>query len=252
MGLSAVADFFIAFVVVLIIVVAGWIIYTHLRARRLGLPPPTLSSYNPFSQSRSSYTGPLPAPGGLVGWVNDRIRAFKNRNSRVAGGAYEESLSSNVRGRGANRGFGPLDPDDAWDARVGTEADAYGPGSHYEEQELGLHHGAETAYGGGGLAPHGVAPLDYEEHRGRSRSREPEPYIGRSQAGLNRRYDEEIGVTGKNPFDDDQAEPSNVSLRGVSPRPIETAAPPKEEHAKDGSDTVESSAERQSMFKEDM
>ncbi len=148
-----------------------------------------------------------------------------------------------MRGRASNRGFGPLDPDEAWDARVGTEADAYGPGGYYEEQELGLHRP-------GGLAPTpGVAPAGYGEGaRGRSLSREPEPYIGGSQAGLDRRYDEEVGK-GKqpaNPFDD-SAEPSNVSLRGVSPRPIDTSL-----KGHKSQDSADSPTERRSMFRENM
>jgi hypothetical protein len=147
-----------------------------------------------------------------------------------------------VRGRASNRGFGPLDPDDAWDARVGTEADSYGPGGYYEEQELGLHRP-------GGLASTpGMAPPVYGEGaRGRSLSREPEPYVGGSQAGLDRTYEE----TGKgkqpaNPFDD-SAEPSNVSLRGVSPRPIDTSLRGHKSH-----DSADSPTERRSMFRENM
>jgi hypothetical protein len=187
-----------------------------------------------------------------VGWVNDKVRAFRNRGNRSAGGAYEEPLSSNVRGRANNRGFGPLDPDDAWDARVGTEADAYGPGGYYEEQELGLHGGGGGGGGASaGLAPTpGMAPPGYGEgSRGRSLSREPEPYIGGSQAGFDRRYDEEMGKGKKpatNPFDD-TAEPSNVSLRGVSPRPIDTSKGHRKQDSLEDSPT-----ERRSMFRENM
>ncbi len=239
--ISGLGAFFIIVAFVLVAGTAGWIIYTHLRARRLGLPQPTLSSYNPFRGSER-YGAPGPARGGVVGWVNDKVRAFKNRNNRSAGGAYEEPLSSNVRGRASNRGFGPLDPDDAWDARVGTEADAYGPGGYYEEQELGLHNDR-----GIGLAPTpGMAPPGYGEgSRGRSVSREPEPYIGGSQAGLDRRYEEETGRKPQNPFDD-SAEPSNVSLRGVSPRPIDTSKGHKPQ------DSLDSPTERRSMFRENM
>jgi hypothetical protein len=242
-GLGA---FFIIVAFLLVAALAGWIIYTHLRARRLGLPQPTLSSYNPF-QGSERYGAPGPAPGGIVGWVNDKVRAFRNRNNRSAGGAYEEPLSSNVRGRASNRGFGPLDPDEAWDTRVGTEADAYGPGGYYEEQELGLHRPD-------GLAPTpGMAPPGYGEGaRGRSLSREPEPYIGGSQAGLDRRYDEETGKgkakAAANPFDD-SAEPSNVSLRGVSPRPIDTLNTSLGHKPQDSAD---SPTERRSMFRENM
>lgn len=242
--ISGVAAFFIIIAIVLVASVAAWIIYTHLRARRLGLPQPTLSSYNPFNNSSSQrYGAPTPAPGGIVGWVNDKVRSFKNRNNRSAGGAYEEPLSSNVRGRASNRGFGPLDPDDAWDARVGTEADAYGPGGYYEEQELGLHPGSGVA------ATPGAAPPAYGEDRGRALSREPEPYIGGSQAGLDRRYDEEMGVPKPttNPFDD-TAEPSNSSLRGVSPRPVIDTS---KGHVK-SQDSIDSPTERRSMFRENM
>jgi hypothetical protein len=247
MGVGTAGVIILILIFSVIIVISSWIIFVHLRARRLGLPQPTLSSYNPFAHSSSSY-GVRPAPGGIVGWVNDKIRTFKNRNNRVAGGAYEEPLSSNVRGRAANRGFGPLDPDEAWDARVGTEADAYGPGGYYEEQELGLTHNEDTSYA---------------QERGRARSREPglpEPYIGGSKGGLDRRYDEEMGMGGtgaaakrpmQNPFDDDAAEPSAVSLRGVSPRPMDAAGGTGKGHAKKDS-TGDSPTERRSMFQENM
>ncbi|KAH7386582.1 hypothetical protein BKA64DRAFT_146825 [Cadophora sp. MPI-SDFR-AT-0126] len=239
---SGLGAFFIIVAFVLIASCAAWVIYTHLRARRLGLPQPTLSSYNPF-HSADRYGAPSPARGGVIGWVNDKVAAFKNRGNRSAGGAYEEPLSSNVRGRASNRGFGPLDPDEAWDARVGTEADAYGPGGYYEEQELGLHNER-----GAGLA----APGYGEGSRGRSLSREPEPYIGGSQAGLDRRYDEEMGRKPvQNPFDDDVAEVTgNSSLRGVSPRPIETGMGSGQGHKTQ--DSIDSPTERRSMFRENM
>lgn len=51
------------------------------------------------------------------------------------------------------------------------------------------------------------------------------------------------GRAGKNPFDDDAAEPSNLSLRGVSPRPMEG------EHHGKGSG-ADSPTERRSVFTE--
>ncbi len=166
---------------------------------------------------------------------------FSKGNNRSAGGSYEEPLSSNVRGRANHRGFGPLDPDEAWDARVGTEADAYGPGGYYEEQELGLHGS------GPGLAPTpGAVPPGYGDDRGRSRSRDPEPYIGGSQAGLDRRYDEEMGrKPAVNPFDD-AAESSNISLRGVSPRPMNVGMGHKAQNSLDDTN------ERRSIFRENV
>ena len=129
------------------------------------------------------------------------MRKFKNRNNRSAAGAYEQSGQ-----RGGPRGFGPLDPDEAWDTRVGNEADAYG---YYEEQELGGHSntgypGASGGAGGGysmNLASTpGVPDEEPTDGRGRKTSRSPGPVAG-----------------GRNPFDDD----AEASLRGVSPRPMD-------------------------------
>ena len=233
-----VAVFFII-VAFIILCVAAWIVYTHIRARRLGLPQPTLSSYNPFNSSSSNpYGGPSPAPGGIIGWFNDKIRGFRNRNNRSAGGAYEENLGSNIRsGRGTTRGFGPLDPDEAWDAHVGTEADGYGPHGYEEEHELGLHHPS-------GIAPTPIgAPPGYEEERGRAVTRAPEPHTG-----LHTGYDEAGSRPSQNPFDD-SAEPSNVSLRGVSPRPVADSR--SQGHLK-GQESLDSQTERRSLFREEM
>lgn len=173
----------------------------------------------------SSYGPPQPAPGGVVGWFNDKFRGIKNRNNRTAAGAYEQSGSGAAR---PNRGFGPLDPDEAWDSRVGHEADAYaGPGGYYEEQELGLtpRNPGVGPYGGSSYQMNlpqepGEAPR-YEEERGRTRSRSP-------------------GLTA-NPFAD-SAEPSNMSLRGVSPRPMDNQGGKKDD----------AQAKRSSLFREDV
>lgn len=131
---------------------------------------------------------------------------------------------------------------------MGAEADTYGPGGYYEEQELGLHNNDNTGYAGasgGGSYPMnlaampGAAPAGYtggeHEERGRSRGRSPD----------------HLGVSGSrgNPFDDD-AEPSNISLRGVSPRPIDTGA--ANAAAKSGQKDKDSPTERRSVFREDM
>lgn len=86
-----------------------------------------------------------------------------------------------------------------------------------------------------------------DEHRGRS----PYPRSG----GLNAPSDRPSAATSReaahhNPFDDAAAEPSNLSLRGVSPRPIDThaaAAAPGATH-----DSPTSGAERRSIFREDI
>ncbi|KAK3353610.1 hypothetical protein B0T25DRAFT_217802 [Lasiosphaeria hispida] len=248
----------VVFLVLFLLLVAagvGWVFFTRIRAQRLGLPPPALTSYIPFLKSSSSaspYGPPQPAPGGIVGWINDRIRMFKNRNNRTAAGAYEGAGSTGAGatagGRASHRGFGPLDPDEAWDSRVGHEADGYGgPGGYYEEQELGLatpHHGGDTSYGGGGgsyqmnlAATPAAAPTGYgadeDDRRGRPRSRSPGLVAPRGQ---------------QNPFDD-HAEPSNLSLRGVSPRPIDTVAAKGQQGA--GKDD-DSPTERRSIFRENV
>lgn len=122
------------------------------------------------------------------------------RNTRTSAGAYE-ATSLGQRRRG---GFDPLDPDEAWDTRVGNEADYGVPGSRagpytsYDEQETGLRDPGSGPYGGGG----------YGEERSRSRQRE-----------LDQRYDEETGRAPKaNPFGDGA---ERNELRGVSPRPVE-------------------------------
>ncbi|KAM7220932.1 hypothetical protein V8F06_003656 [Rhypophila decipiens] len=212
----------IALVIFLLLIggAVGWIVFTR-------LPPPSLKSYIPFlgSSSEPSYGLPQPRAGGVVGWFSDRIRSLKN--NRTAAGAYEGQAPGGAAGR---RGFGPLDPDEAWDTRVGHEADGYGPSGYYEEQELGLASHNDTSYGGSGgggsypmnlAATPGQAPAGFggHEERGRPRSRGP-------GAG---------GGLAPNPFDDD-AEPSNISMRGVSPRPIDTAVltPPTTERPKTG------------------
>ncbi|KAK3307545.1 uncharacterized protein B0T15DRAFT_493019 [Chaetomium strumarium] len=227
----------LAIVLLLIVAGAAWVIFTRVRASRLGLPPPPLKSYIPFLGSSSSFSSsaaygtPTPAPGGLVGWINDRIRLMRyGRNTRTAAGAYEGAGSSSSYNAGyasttttttTTRGFEHLDPDDAWDSRVG----GYNP--YEEERELGLvgsHHPpvAAAAAGGGQLGrderPDGEGyqmnlPIEpeeeEEERRGRTRSRSPAPAAAPTQRGK-----------ANNPFDDD-AEPSNLSLRGVSPRPMD-------------------------------
>ncbi|TKA71836.1 hypothetical protein B0A55_06803 [Friedmanniomyces simplex] len=262
------------FLVILILLVVGggggYTLYTHYRARRLGLPPPSL---NPFSQRRrgetggSTYRAPAPAPGGIQGWLSNKWHSL--RNQRTAGGAYESTGyggGEGERGGGSGttnrdrRGFGPLDPDEAWSAHVDNEA-----GGYYEEQELGLQDPAQGPYGGrgygGGGGDIGVGVGGIEEGRGRSRSRQRE---------LDSRYEEEVhgggsrqqggGDSGKlNPFGDQAA--LAPSLRGVSPRPhVDTsgAARAVSAHRKNNSSlgttgsADNSPTERRSMFREDV
>jgi len=237
--------FFFLLFLLLIFAAVGWVVFTQVRARRAGLPPPTFKSYIPFvgGGSSSSRNYPTPRQGGPIGWIKDRFASLKN--SRTAQGAYEEPLEAGTMGRG-RRG---LDPDEAWDARVGNEADAYGPGGgQYEEQELGLAPSHEP-YGGTSYGGSAALPSYGDGERGRSRSREPEAYIGGGQQGLDARYDEETGRprSRENPFGDQH---EAASLRDVSPRPvIDTSGlgPSKGKGSHDDSPT-----ERRSMFRESL
>ncbi|KKY31387.1 hypothetical protein UCDDA912_g08646 [Diaporthe ampelina] len=220
----------ITIVVLAVVGGVGWVFYSRLQAKKLGLPPPSLTSFIPFvhKSDQSPYGPPAPAPGGVSGWFNDQIRKFKNRNNRSAAGAYEGAGAAPGR-----RGFGPLDPDEAWDSRVGNEADHYGPGGYYEEQELGLHQPGRPSHHDENTAYHGAS-----DHESYSMNLAATPQMA------SRGFDGDRGRTlsrdGRNPFDDDAAEPSNISLRGVSPRPM------------DGERREDNASERRSIFRENV
>lgn len=199
---------------------------------------------NPFAnrsnRDPAAYRAPAPAPGGIQGWVTSKINAL--RNKRTAGGAYESTSYGGASGRD-HRGFGPLDPDEAWDSRVGNEADYYGGGAGYEEQELGLQDPGRGA-GLSGYGGHsGVGVGGIPEDRGRSRSRQRE---------LDERYDEEVhgsgGMKPTNPFGDDA---EAASLRAASPRPVVETG--RHQRGQSSLGTQEDSpTERRSMFREDV
>ncbi len=150
-----------------------------------------------------------------------------------------------------------MDPDEAWDTRVGNEADAYaGPGGYYEEQELGLAPtpGLYESHAGAAMPPYGEGT----EARGRSQNRDPSTVIG-GQPGLDMRYDQEMGGAGgqpqiglgdNNPFSDAHEEPS---LRGVSPRPMVDSNVGQSGRPKGASGGQEDSpTERRSLFRESL
>lgn len=211
--------------------------WTQYRARRLGLPTPSL---NPFTRNRNQqgYSAPAPAPTDIGGWFSSKIDAIRHVGSgRTAGGAYESTgYGGGTRGRNDRRGFGPLDPDEAWDTRVGNEA-------YYEEQELGLQDPGAGPYGGSGYGgSNNIGIAGIEEGRGRSRSRQRE---------LDDRYDEEMGVGASDPFGQG-AERSDMSLRGVSPRPDGDAQKSHKSQQSLGAQSDTSPTERRSMFRENM
>ena len=228
--------FFLVLLVLIIAAAAGWLYFTRRRAQRQGLPPPPLSSYIPFgnrNQSSQHYT----RQSGVIGWAKSKFQSLGGSGS----GAYERPAGAGQQRR--------LDPDGAWDARVGDEADFHGAGGYYEEQELGLHPPSSASYAGGGYgqSPHQELP-EYgaeEPERGRRRSRD-DAFIGGGQRGLDQRYDEEMGR--QNPFGD-AAERS--SMRGVSPRPAELDSIVHSQ--KNGaSGHGDSPTERRSMFHENV
>ncbi|CCU83185.1 hypothetical protein BGHDH14_bgh02393 [Blumeria hordei DH14] len=191
------------FIIIFIIVLGctGWIIYTHVQARRLGLPQPTLSSHLPFRNQSSS-----PGSGGfgekVVGWVQDKVHVFRRRKTQAGAEGYAEPLSRSGRGGVNNRGFGPLDPDDAWDTRVGTEADLYGPSGYHEEHELNAHFTSGS-------------PPGYEEGRRSDFIGASDVFIRASDAGLDRRFNDDIAPS-PDPFSD-SAKLSDINLGDNSP-----------------------------------
>lgn len=221
-GPSIVAIIFIVVVVLFVLAIAAMLVFRHLRARRLGVP----ANYNPFKRSSSSRNYSSGASTGPLAWFQDRLGGLTKGRHRTAGGAYEEPLGG-VGGRRSHRGFGPLDPDEAWDSRVGAEADSYGPGGYYEEQELGLHGGPTDLYGSSeyeGAHSHLGRSREVDDDdlaRGRTRGHDPSSFVGGSQRGLDERYDEEMGRSGHdNPFGD-AAERSHMRLRELSPMPAD-------------------------------
>jgi hypothetical protein len=244
--------FFLILLFVVILPLLSWAVFVRWRAHRSGLPAPPLAAYNPFSRSPSSNYPIAPRRGGALGWIGDKFAALRNKATSGGGAGYESS-------RVPNRGFGPLDPDGAWDDRVGHEADTgYGRVGDDDDTELGLHPGGYGGQGygrGAGNAGGGAALPGYGEERGRSRSRDDVSYVGGGQSGLDRRYDEEVHGGGHgatlDPFGE-HAERS--SLRGVSPRPVEMDARQAVGHKKKGSGGTTKSGHsgRQSMFHEDM
>ncbi|KAM0328116.1 hypothetical protein ACHAQA_005519 [Verticillium albo-atrum] len=204
-------------IAIFVLAIAGalaWVVFTQLRARKLGLPPPSITSYipflkpDPYGSSSGSGSGPL---ASVKAWFRAR------GNARSAAGAYEQPGATTGGGASSGaprRGFGPLDPDEAWDSRVGHEADSYGPYGAYDEQELG----------------------DRGRQYQQQHSYQPQHHQQDSHGGT--------GPLSSNPFEDD-AEPSNLGMRGVSPRPIDTAVA-----AQPGKGS--SPTERRSMFRENV
>lgn len=276
----------IALVILIVLLIPAlafgiYVLYTRYRAKRANLPPPPLPFFgrsNPFSDRNATDGGGGGggnggAGGGILNTIRSKIPFLNKSNPRTGAGAYEQPLAPGG-GRRAARG---LDADEAWDTRVGTEADGYGQGGYYEEQELGIRPAPNHTYSGSGygdrltstivLPEYGGSPPTSppeEPRRGRSRSREVADYIGggeqRQRGGLDARYDEEMGLQPgskrDDPFADSTAERSD--LRGVGLRPVvETEGRGASQfglsaHGKTESGSGDSPTERRSLFREDI
>jgi hypothetical protein len=276
--------FFLLLFLLLLLSAIAWILFSQIRARRSGLPPPTWRSYLPFIRSRGSSGSnsggfsnlPSPRSTNPLEWLKDKLTLLRQGRNRTAQGHYEEAggypgggssgtapppyagASSSRRPRGT-------DPDEAWDTRVGNEADAYagsGPGGYHEEQELGPTSGRANPYAGAAAAAAAAMPAYGEgaDPRGRSKSRDPPPSgVMGAQGRLDTRYELETGgkssqqqrgLDASNPFSDANEAPS---LRGVSPRPGPELHGGPESKGKGGGGPLEDSpSERRSMFRESL
>jgi hypothetical protein len=145
-----------------------------------------------------------------VGWFNDKLSSLRGgrSNRREHAGAYEGSSAPGPAPYGG-AGSRALDPDEAWDTRVG-----YGYDDEHELGMQGRRAAGDNPYEGGGYQMNVPGPAGGDDYHPPSRGRSPGP-AARGAASL--------GAAPQNPFGDG-AEPSNMSLRGVSPRPIDTAA----------------------------
>ena len=187
---------FFLFIILLFLALGGaWVIYTQVRARRAGLPPPSWRAYIPFTSSSSTYRDssfPSPRRGGVVGWFKDKFS--RARNQRTHRGAYEDMETGRT-------GYGRNEHDEVWDSRGPADDTAYGHGGgqrgYDDEHDFEFQPTLRDS-------PYRHT---YEEpERGRSRSRDmpPEARDGFQSKPLD------------NPFGDN-AESSE--LRNVSPRP---------------------------------
>jgi hypothetical protein len=175
-----------------------------------------------------SYNFPTPAPSGIADKAKELWSKLRNPKTQ-SGAGYEASGGAGYGppGAGSRRGGNALDPDEAWDSRVGNEADVYGPGGYYEEQELGLHQ--PTAYqgpsGGGFRQTETLGAPGGDSQRSRSPAKST------------------------NPFGDDNA----ASMRSVSPRPhVDAARSGTAAGERRGSADSSPTTERRSIFREDV
>ncbi|KAL1955402.1 hypothetical protein VTO42DRAFT_8622 [Malbranchea cinnamomea] len=203
--------FFLLIIPLLLCFGVAWIVYTQVRARRAGLPPPSWRAYIPFTSASSTYRDssfPSPRRGGIVDWFRDQYAKIRYR--RTHRGAYEDMESRRTA-------YGGGEHDEVWDSRLGGDDTGYGQGGprgYYEEHEFDfvstLRDSPYNSYSG-----QGYTVKDDEPERGRTRSRDPPVQVKPSSP------DELEPKPLPNPFGDN-AEVSQ--LRDVSPRPEQGSA----------------------------
>ena len=231
-------------IIVLLIIAAigGFYGYRFWRARRLGLPPPSL---NPFTSQSAVSTRNYPARGGAVGWFQSKFRQM--RNKRTAGGAYEAG-----RGSGA-RGFGPVDQDEgAWDPRMHDhEEEGYGGGrGYYEEQELGLTRPHARGDSDASYVSSGYGQIDTGYHAPRGlESDVPSTTAATGHSRMRSEYDVGNHGASNNPFAD-SAERSDMGVRPTVDTEMQGGK--SGPHAKKGSKGDSPTSERRSIFHEEM
>jgi hypothetical protein len=216
--------FLIVVLVILVLAAAGVFLYLRLTKNKRQ----SAREAGGFSSSSSN---------PVISFFQNTLQSLRNKRSQTGAG-YEGAGYADVTGsRGTGRAAhgGPLDPDEAWDSRVGNEADVYGPGGYYEETELGLHP-QSTAYSGAAYGgPAGRLSTD-----GAGFAPAPGLSAGAAERGRSR-----SPGRGDNPFGDHAADES--SLRSISPRPFEHP-----QGIKKASSRTNSPTGRRSMFREDM
>ncbi|KAH8145044.1 uncharacterized protein LAJ45_10955 [Morchella importuna] len=144
--------------IILLLALISYIVYTQLRARRLGLPAPSWRTYVPFikNNKRSAPSSYEPARGG-AGFVGAVKGVFGGGNT-----GYSGAGARSARTREA------LDPDQAWDSRMVDEEDISYTGGGYGQRST------PDSRGRYGEAHQMQEHRGHEEpERGRSRSREP-------------------------------------------------------------------------------
>ncbi|TLD37551.1 hypothetical protein E2P81_ATG04363 [Venturia nashicola] len=220
-GLGGGWIFLIVLIVLLVLVAAASFLYLHLTKNKR-------ESAREAGGFTSSSTNPV------VAFFQKTLSSLRNKRSQTDAGYEGAGYAAPRGGTGRAAHGGPLDPDEAWDSRVGNESEIYGPGGYYEETELGLHP-QSTAYTGAAYGgPAGRLSTDGAGFA---------PAPGLSAGGHDAR---ERTSMGENPFGDNAEE---SSLRSISPRPLEQG---QNQHIKKTSSGANSPTGRRSLFSEDI